>query len=105
MGRGIGNCQVYNSKEELIKIFDTKVPEKLKNFYQARRLLSELYSSSEFELKFKLQPGDIMMFDNHRLLHGRTAYNANEGMRHLQGCYLEFDATDGKLRHLARKFQ
>jgi gamma-butyrobetaine dioxygenase len=46
-----------------------------------------------------------MMFDNHRLLHGRTAYDANEGMRHLQGCYLEFDATDGKLRHLARKFQ
>ena len=80
-------------------------PEKLKNFYQARKLLSELYCSAEFELKFKLQPGDIMMFDNHRLLHGRTAYNANEGMRHLQGCYLEFDATDGKLRHLARKFQ
>ena len=80
-------------------------PEKLKNFYQARKLLSELYCSAEFELKFKLQPGDIMMFDNHRLLHGRTAYDANEGMRHLQGCYLEFDATDGKLRHLARKFQ
>ena len=53
----------------------------------------------------KLQPGDVMMFDNHRLLHGRTAYDSNEGMRHLQGCYLEFDATDGKLRHLARKFK
>ena len=79
--------------------------EKLKIFYQSRKLLSELYCSSEFELKFKLQPGDIMMFDNHRLLHGRTAYDANEGMRHLQGCYLEFDATDGKLRHLARKFK
>ena len=58
----------------------------------------------KLELKFKLKPGDIMMFDNHRLLHGRTAYDANEGARHLQGCYLEFDATDGKLRHLARKF-
>ena len=79
--------------------------EKLKIFYQSRKLLSELYCSSEFELRFKLQPGDIMMFDNHRLLHGRTAYDANEGMRHLQGCYLEFDATDGKLRHLARKFK
>ncbi len=79
--------------------------EKLIKYYRARKLLSELYSSSDFELKFKLQPGDIMMFDNHRLLHGRTAYDANEGMRHLQGCYLEFDSTEGKLRHLARKFQ
>ncbi|MGA0120272.1 MAG: TauD/TfdA family dioxygenase [Methylophilaceae bacterium] len=78
--------------------------EKLSVFYRARKLLGDLYCSSQFELKFKLKPGDIMMFDNHRLLHGRTAYDANEGARHLQGCYLEFDATDGKLRHLARKF-
>ncbi len=79
--------------------------EKLSIFYKSRKILSELYCSSEFELKFKLKPGDIMMFDNHRLLHGRTAYDPNEGMRHLQGCYLEFDSTDGKLRHLARKFK
>ena len=92
----------YSTRVDYVPPIQT---EKLKIFYQARKLLSELYSSSEFELKFKLQPGDIMMFDNHRLLHGRTAYDANEGMRHLQGCYLEFDSTDGKLRHLARKFQ
>ena len=44
------------------------------------------------------------MFDNHRLLHGRTAYDSNEGARHLQGCYLDFDSTDGKLRYLHRKY-
>jgi len=92
----------YSTRVDYVPPLET---EKLKIFYQSRKLLSELYCSSEFELKFKLQPGDIMMFDNHRLLHGRTAYDANEGMRHLQGCYLEFDATDGKLRHLARKFK
>ena len=45
-----------------------------------------------------------MMFDNHRLLHGRTSYDSNEGLRHLQGCYLDFDSTNGKLRHLKKKF-
>ena len=45
-----------------------------------------------------------MMFDNHRLLHGRTSYDSSEGARHLQGCYLEFDSTDGKLRHLHEKY-
>ena len=78
--------------------------DKLNSFYRARKILSDLYSSSQFELKFKLQKGDVMMFDNHRLLHGRTSYDPNEGMRHLQGCYLDFDSTDGKLRHLKRKF-
>ena len=92
----------YSTRVDYVPPLDT---EKLSTFYRSRRLLSDLYSASDFELKFKLQPGDIMMFDNHRLLHGRTAYDSNEGMRHLQGCYLEFDATDGKLRHLARKFK
>jgi len=44
------------------------------------------------------------MMDNHRLLHGRTVYDVNEGDRFLQGCYIDFDSTEGKLRHLKRKF-
>ena len=78
--------------------------EKLESFYKARKLLGDLYTSSDFEIKFKLLPGDVMMFDNHRLLHGRTSYDSSEGARHLQGCYLEFDSTDGKLRHLHEKY-
>ena len=78
--------------------------EKLESFYKARKLLGDLYTSSDFEIKFKLSPGDVMMFDNHRLLHGRTSYDSSEGARHLQGCYLEFDSTDGKLRHLHEKY-
>lgn len=35
--------------------------------------------------------GELMMFDNSRVLHGRTAYDPAEGMRHLQGCYIDFD--------------
>ena len=64
---------VIISKYDIAQTMYPIETEKLKIFYQSRKLLSELYCSSEFELKFKLQPGDIMMFDNHRLLHGRTA--------------------------------
>ena len=48
-------------------------------------------------------PGDILMMDNHRLLHGRTVYDVNEGKRFLQGCYIDHDSSEGKLRHLKRK--
>ena len=48
--------------------------------------------------------GDIIMFDNHRTLHGRTSFNQNDGKRFLKGCYIDHDSTEGKLRFLERKF-
>ena len=78
--------------------------ERLDLFYSARKKISELYNSVNFRIEFKLQPGDLLMMDNYRLLHGRTTYNANEGNRFLQGCYIDYDSTEGKLKHLKRKF-
>ena len=92
----------YSTRVEYVPPMDQT---RLDSFYRARKILSDLYSSSDFELKFRLEQGDIMMFDNHRLLHGRTSYDSNEGLRHLQGCYLDFDSTDGKFRHLKRIFK
>ena len=31
-------------------------------------------------------------------------YDANEGNRFLQGCYIDYDSTEGRLKHLKRKF-
>tara|TARA_B100000902_G_scaffold390222_1_gene438798 strand:- start:53 stop:1153 length:1101 start_codon:yes stop_codon:yes gene_type:complete len=78
--------------------------DKLELYYSARKKISELYNSDEYRLEFKLSPGDLLMMDNHRLLHGRTTYDANEGNRFLQGCYIDYDSTEGKLKHLKRKF-
>ena len=77
---------------------------KLELYYSARNKISELYNSDKYRIEFKLSPGDLLMMDNHRLLHGRTTYNANEGKRFLQGCYIDYDSTEGKLKHLQRKF-
>ena len=78
--------------------------EKLELYYSARKKISELYNSDDYRIEFKLQPGDLLMMDNYRLLHGRTTYDANEGNRFLQGCYIDYDSTEGKLKHLKRKF-
>ena len=78
--------------------------EKLELYYAARNEISEMYNSEKFRIEFKLKPGDLLMMDNYRLLHGRTEYNANEGNRFLQGCYIDYDSTEGKLKHLKRKF-
>ncbi len=78
--------------------------EKLDLYYKARKKLSEMYNSDKYRIEFKLAPKDLMMMDNYRLLHGRTSYEAKEGNRFLQGCYIDYDSTEGKLRHLKRKF-
>ncbi len=76
-------------------------PLQLKRFYEARKKLYHLYESEEFELNFRLDSGMLMMFDNIRVLHGRTEYDVNTGFRHLQGCYIDHDSTEGKLRRLS----
>ena len=78
--------------------------EKLDLYYRARKKLSEMYNSDKYRIEFKLEKKDLMMMDNYRLLHGRTAYKTSEGNRFLQGCYIDYDSTEGKLRHLKRKY-
>ena len=78
-------------------------PQQLSLFYKARKKLYELCISQDFTINFRLNSGMLVMFDNHRLLHGRTAYDPSSGNRHLQGCYIEHDAIEGKLRRLLIK--
>ncbi|WP_119303929.1 TauD/TfdA family dioxygenase [Dongia deserti] len=80
-------------------------PQELDRFYAARRLLDRALRSSEFEIKFLLSPGELVMFDNRRLLHGRTAFDPRSGLRHLQGCYIDRDAIESQYRVLSRKLQ
>ena len=91
----------HSPRLDYVDILEKK---ELEKFYKARRLFSKLCASKKFELKFKLKKGDIMMFDNHRTLHGRTSFDQNEGKRFLKGCYIDHDSTEGKLRFLERKF-
>ena len=91
----------FSPRLDYVPILDK---EKLDLYYQARTKLSEMYNSEKYRIEFKLKPKDLMMMDNHRLLHGRTSYETKEGERYLQGCYIDYDSSEGKLRHLKRKF-
>ena len=92
----------FSPRLDFVPLMDKK---KLEIYYSARKKISEFYNSDQFRIEFKLIPGDLLMMDNYRLLHGRTSYDANEGKRFLQGCYIDYDSTQGKLKHLKRKFK
>lgn len=78
-------------------------PERLSDYYRARRAFDHRLRGDEFQIEFLLQSGDLVMFDNCRLLHGRTRFNPAEGLRHLQGCYIDIDGPRSLYRVLRRQ--
>ena len=79
--------------------------DKLDQFYKARSLFIKLCNSKKFMIEFKLKPGDIMIMDNYRTLHGRTSYNMSVGERHLQGCYIDHDSAQSKMKFLKKNLK
>jgi gamma-butyrobetaine dioxygenase len=77
-------------------------PAALSAYYRARRVFGQMLRSEEFEIRFLLNRGDLVMFDNCRLLHGRTGFDPQEGLRHLQGCYIDIDGPRSRYRVLQR---
>jgi gamma-butyrobetaine dioxygenase len=60
--------------------------------YAALRTWTELLDDPRREASVALQAGDLLAFHNHRLLHGRTAFELGaSGRRRLLGCYLDVD--------------
>jgi gamma-butyrobetaine dioxygenase len=78
-------------------------PVQLAAYYRARRAFDHLLRSPEFEIKFLLDAGELVMMDNRRLLHGRTGFDPAEGLRHLQGCYIDIDGPRSLYRVLRRR--
>lgn len=78
-------------------------PEELiEPWYAAYRRFGSLLRRPEGELVLRLAPGDLMVMNNIRTLHGRTAFDINAGRRHLQGCYVDLDGVESRLRVLSR---
>lgn len=87
---------------------DTPVPTApavLDRWYDGRRWLTEWFADPCNRLLFRLGPGDVLCMDNHRILHGRTAFEPGSGSRHLQGCYIERDGPDTLYRLAKRRLR
>jgi len=77
-------------------------PDIMDKVYKAHRRFGKLLHDDKFQIKFRLEPGDIFSFNNRRALHGRTAFDPNSGHRHLQGYYMDRDEILGRLNFLKK---
>jgi gamma-butyrobetaine dioxygenase len=72
----------------------------------------EILNDKRGQYEFTMQEGDLVFFDNRRVLHARRAFKAKQGQndetvvgeatRWLKGCYLDGDVIWNKLRYLTR---
>ena len=68
----------------------------LAEWYRAYRLLGATISDPAFQVRFRLNAGDMLIVHGMRIMHGRDAFAA-DGARHLQDIYFDYDDVIGQL--------
>ncbi len=72
-------------------------------FYPAYRRFARLLREPRFQMRRHMGDGELVVFDNQRTLHGRTAFSSQRHPRHLQGCYLTRDSVYSEIGLLRRR--
>ena len=70
----ISNHKIHYNKSDIVH-----------NNYPSIILWDYFTKLPEYQLKFKLKENEALIINNHRILHGRTAFT---GERNLIGCYI-----------------
>ncbi|MBL7502583.1 TauD/TfdA family dioxygenase [Frankia sp. CNm7] len=79
-------------------------PDRMAEVYRALAAFAAVLEAPDLAVSPRLAPGDCLIFDNTRVLHGRTAFQPDPagGGRHLQGGYVDMDGLRGTLDLLRR---
>jgi alpha-ketoglutarate-dependent taurine dioxygenase len=107
---------VTNSEDEVTAIFWSPPfegplrvdPADVEPYYAAYRKFRYMIDEDEeiqskYSKKFRLKPGQMVVFNNRSILHGREPFSAEKGVRHLQGAYVNIDECLNRYKALRRK--
>ncbi|KAJ8045835.1 Trimethyllysine dioxygenase [Holothuria leucospilota] len=59
-------------------------------YFEAYQAFAEILDKAPL-ITHRMVPGDCLVFNNRRMLHGRNEFKLNGGKRHLQVCYVNID--------------
>ncbi len=74
------------------------------DYYRALIEFTVRIRSSDFQWEHGLLPGEAIVFDNQRVLHGRSGFDGDPGRRHLRLCTVDRDQVHSNLRLLRAEF-
>lgn len=75
-------------------------PSQVGAYYRALIAFAKEVNDPGRAVQFRLEPGQAVVYDNQRVLHGRTAFGSNHGRRHLRLCTIDRDQFHSRLRRL-----
>ncbi len=83
-----GEVSGVTISQHMADIFD--LPQTvLDSYYPAFCRFGRMLQSEKYVMRFGLRAGECIVFDNHRIVHGRAGYVAESGERYLRGCYTD----------------
>ena len=73
-------------------------PDEVEPFYDALRSFLNIVYSGEARITVKLLAGEMLVFNNQRLMHGREGFETDRGHRHVRSCHVDLDEFHSRLR-------
>jgi gamma-butyrobetaine dioxygenase len=70
--------------------------DKVEKIYEAYQNLFCYLKNTTYQYCFRMQPGDCLLIQNFRILHGRQAFDSSAGSRHLEIAYIPWDYFAGR---------
>lgn len=86
-----------------VRGFPAMAPEDVPRAYAALTTFSRVAHDPRFQLRYPFTPGDLVAFDNRRVLHGRDGFDPGAGRRRLRGFYIDHDDVYSTVRVLTRR--
>jgi hypothetical protein len=72
-------------------------------WHRAARRFSALIAHEDNVFEYKMQPGECVVFDNRRVLHGRKAFDTGSGTRWLRGTYIADEDFRSRMASIPRE--
>jgi gamma-butyrobetaine dioxygenase len=75
------------------------------DYYDALRILLTYIYDPKHSLTVKIEAGQMLVFNNQRMLHGRTAFDPKVSHRHVRSCNVDLDEFYSSLRVAYRELE
>lgn len=73
--------------------------------YKAYRAFCARAQDPRYQLRLRYEAGDLLAFDNRRVLHGRSGFDVKAGKRFIEGIYADRDDLHSCIRTLQRQLR
>lgn len=97
---GDGTLQEIRYNAHLAAPFDMPLAVQ-EAYYPAYRAFMAATREPRYHVTLRLGPGEMVVFDNRRILHGRQSFDPSTGHRFLRGFYVDRGDWDSRMRILA----